>query len=166
MVKNEGGRVERTGIVDADDFMFNQSTIAKLHKTELDAYNGSKIYPYSTDRIDNVFQKNNMFSGEPYLFFGKKDTITDQEKEHFEYLYYYYVAYNSGFGRNKKAEFKRYNIYGSNGTFTPTINISNILKDALQQLKYFLDEQRLSNPSFCNTIYTAVVEELASRQQQ
>ena len=78
MVKNEGGRVERTGIVDADDFMFNQSTIAKLHKTELDAYNGSKIYPYSTDRIDNVFQKNNMFSGEPYLFFGKKDTITDQ----------------------------------------------------------------------------------------
>ena len=143
--------------------MFNQSTIAKLHLTELDVYNGSKIYPYSTDRIDNVFQKNNMFSGEPYLFFGKKDTITDQEKEHFEYLYYYYVAYNSGFGRNKKAEFKRYNIYGSNGTFTPTINISNILTDALQQLKDFLDEKRKSNSSLFNTIYTAVDNDIKRR---
>lgn len=131
---------------------------------------GRIINPYSTNVIDEVCHKENKISGEPYLFFGKEDIITHQQITSSQGPNYYsYVAFNSGFGSSKKATFKMFNkdaLRFGQDTTTPTIDIKNIPNKYLRQLRDFLNKKRNSeDPTFCNTIYEAVIEVVGPSQQ-
>jgi len=90
---------------------------------------------------------------------------------HPNYRYYQFLAFNSGFGNSKKAIFKKLGyIELHNGMYDTNIedvaDISEISKDALKELRNFIIEQRQQDPTFCKTIFDAVVEVVGLPQQQ
>jgi hypothetical protein len=122
--------------------------------------------------------KNDRFQ-EPFIFFGKNiygELHTINKKKYYLHyeptVYYEYVAFNKGFPPFKTAGFKKVNInmvaLGEDYHYSfPDIIISEIPNDALIQLRNFISEQRTSeHPTFCNTIYTAVVERIVPPEQQ
>ena len=120
-------------------------------------------------------RKNDKFN-EPYIFFSPKikndrlPTIINETNDWILYshnvptMYYEYVAFNEGYTRfNKTAKFKQVKITNSsigNHYSFPDILISEIPNNALIQLRDFILKQRIerNDSTFCNTIYTAVVE--------
>jgi hypothetical protein len=131
----------------------------------------------SISNVPRVTVKTNIFSREPYLFFGIIDRFTGRTIEQSSSYgkHYLYVAYNSGFGNSKKAMFKKFknNDNGYSIVITPEheyireVYITGIAKNYLIELRDFITEQRttLNDPTFCNTIYTAVEAELQRKQQ-
>ena len=126
--------------------------------------------------VPSVTVKTNIFSREPYLFFG----IIDRFRRTIENLssygkHYFYVAYNSGFGNSKKAMFKKFNNpdNGYSMVITPEhehiheVYITGIQNDYLIELRDFIIQQsnKLNDPTFCNTILTAVIGVVGPPQQ-
>ena len=156
--KIRGGEAEGTGIIDKRDFFIKNYHIFRNNNRIIKG-SGSNPDSFITIDIPDVADKTNNFSGEPYLFFGKPELIDIGNNSSEEYpLKYFYVAYNSWFGPFKIAKFKTND--------TKNIDIKKILTISLMLLKKFLDEKRISNPSFCDTIYAAVEQELSRREQQ
>ncbi len=83
-------------------------------------------------------------------------------------MYYEYVAFNEG-RFSKTAKFKQVKIntsFVSNPYSFPDVPISEIPPDALIQLRDFILQQRTpEHPTFCNTIYNAVVAITGPPQQ-
>ena len=137
----------------------------KVLKSDIDT---KKIQP-------RLKRKNDKFN-EPYIFFSPKirkdnypyvvDSINDSLlfSHYVPTMYYEYVAFNEGYTRfNKTAKFKKLEI---NNTAFNDVPISEIPKEALIQLRDFIIEQRKQEDStFCNTIYTAVVDVVGEPQQ-
>ena len=105
-------------------------------------------------------------SREPHIFFGGpvSPTFTDRPP----YIYYYqYVVYNSGYGNSKKAKFNQ--LIGAEfvNSFSVKENvlIRQIPEDALIKLRDFIFDQRKQDPTFCKTIFNAVVEVVGPPQQ-
>ena len=160
--KIRGGEAEGTGTIELGDFFIkNYSTT--VNKIVVGQYTNPNSF--NTSDIPDVLIKKNNFSSEPYLFFGKPDYIPIRKNYNINHypLYYYYVAYNRGFGPLKTANFKTN--YTKNNDIKK-IDINEIPEIYLLSLKKFLDEKRISNPSFCDTIYAAVEQELSRREQQ
>jgi hypothetical protein len=114
------------------------------------------------ESIDFVKVKRNKVSNEPYLFFCPNDNRTTYLHTDFT-RYYKYLACNSGFGKFKKAIF-----YKFNSERVERIDIRNIEPiNILYELKKIILEQLRNpeDPTFCNTIYNAVEEELQRKQQ-
>jgi hypothetical protein len=106
-------------------------------------------------------------SREPHIFFGGpvSPTFTDRPP----YIYYYqYVVYNSGYGNSKKAKFNQ--LIGAEfvNSFSVKENvlIRQIPEDALIKLRDFIFDQRKQDPTFCKTIYDAVVAVVGGKPQQ
>ena len=162
--KMSGGTITDGGELDKDDFII-----------------GDNISNYES--IDNckLIRKNDRFE-EPFIFVGKKiyGTLVEGSKNKYSdqpIVYYEYVAFNEG-RFSKTAKFNR--LYISNlwsyNTNTYELNykikdvqISEIPKGALEELKKFIDKKRNRSNSlfekntFCNTIYKAVDDELSNR---
>ena len=154
--KIRGGEAEGTGIIDKRDFFIKNYHIFRNNNRIIKG-SGSNPDSFITIDIPDVADKTNNFSGEPYLFFGKPDYIPIRKNYNINHypLYYYYVAYNRGFGPLKTANFKTN--YTKNNDIKK-IDINEIPEIYLLSLKKFLDEKRISNPSFCDTIYAAVTQ--------
>ena len=191
--KMRGGDIGTDGILTANDFFITNvniqiNEIDQYHKNHGKHYNlgHSSMRPLIRYNITNFNEispcrlkiKNDRFQ-EPFIFFGKKihgelNVINKIDYYvHFEPIVHYeYVAFNNGFPPFKTAGFKKIIISSSSIGFEyiysfPDIdNISEIPKDELIQLKDFILQQRTSeHPTFCNTIYTAIVQELERRSQ-
>jgi len=124
--------------------------------------------------------KYNVFSKEPYIFYG----ITHYDPRNGRVLYYFnYVAYNSGYFGFKKPKFKyihvNYDHTHHNFIFEifeqPNGNIPSVrsfLKNSECLIKYIETErQKLHDSDFCSTIYDYVKtkkdeEELRQRRQE
>jgi hypothetical protein len=125
--------------------------------------------------VPPVTVKTNIFSREPYLFFGIINRFRRTIENSSSYgKHYFYVAYNSGFGNSKKAMFKKFNNpdNGYSMVITPEhehiheVHITGIQNDYLIGLRDFIIQQRteLNDPTFCNTIYNAVIEQTGPPQ--
>ena len=165
-----------TGIPSVDDFLIRKipmeqfqkitTNIKKLHaRIEIKHYIDNK-------ETHNVKVITNIVSQEPYLFFYPEPNEMTHSSAfiHRNYRYYQYLAFNSGFGNSKKAIFKKLgyiklsNDIHYDKNIEDVEEISKIPKDALIQLRDFILEQRThEDPTFCNTIYTAVVQDLERR---
>lgn len=126
------------------------------------------------EKTQDVKVITNFASQEPYLFFypESKDMSLASAFIHPNYRYYQYLAFNSGFGNSKKAIFKKLGYTKiSNRRYDKNIeDVVNIAKeipqDALIQLRDFILQQRTpEDPTFCNTIYNAVVAITGPPQQ-
>ena len=121
-------------------------------------------------------KKNDRFQ-EPFIFFGKQIDINPYSVNTHSYIYqhykpivyYEYVAFNKGITLFKSAVFKKIYITRINSnkikySFSDVL-ISKIPIEALEQLRDFIIYQRQQDPTFCKTIYKAVVEVLGPQQQ-
>lgn len=131
------------------------------------------------DSINNfrLTRKQDRFQ-EPFIFFGKKiyRLINPSNSNIFtSIMCYEYVAFNEGIFQ-KTAKFNQLSIKSQfnfeNRIYQPEyiikseyFTIDQIPRDALIKLKEFITNQRdeLTDPSFCKTIYKAVIEELRLR---
>ena len=174
--KMRGGGVRTTGIPSVDDFLIRKIPMDIFTSKIVDNYNGHSRTDYHIDLTETPYVNvmNNFLSQEPYLFFNpesnKMDTKSSKSIRHPNYRYYKYLVFNGGFRNPKEAIFKKLDyIEMSDGMYERNINnttISDISFEELKQLRDFLFEQRRQDPSFCNTIYTAVVERTGSPEQQ
>jgi len=134
---------------------------------------GFKVFKRDIDtkKIQPRLKRKNDIFDEPFIFFSpkiRKDNLPflrDNKNDWLIYahtvptMYYEYVAFNEG-RFPKTAKFKQIQInksFASNPYSFSDVEISEIPKDALIQLRDFILEQRTSeHPIFCNTILTAV----------
>lgn len=174
--KMRGGGVKLTGIPSVDDFLIRKIPIENFKNNTTNILEGHSYIKYHIDREETQDVKviTNFASQEPYLFFYPESSEMSHATAlvHPNYRYYKYLAFNSGFGNSKKAIFKKLGyIERSNRKFDRNIedvvDISKeIPKEALIQLRDFILEQRKQEDStFCNTIYTAVVDVVGEPQQ-
>lgn len=134
-----------------------------------------------TEKIQPILKRKNDKFNEPYIFFSPKirkdnfPSLIDNKNDWLLFshyvptMYYEYVAFNEGYTRfNKTAKFKQVQI-NKNSSFPysfPDVPISDIPKDALIQLRNFLDKKRdpesdiFEKTTFCKTIYDAVIDEI------
>jgi len=178
--KMRGGDIDTDGILTKDDFLitdvrivYEQITSNIVIESNSSIKKNRSFLRYSIIDFDTILPcrlkiKNDRFQ-EPFIFFGKtiygesKTINTIKYYDDFEPIVHYeYVAFNKGFPPFKTAGFKKVNIR-RNGLmcyydFPDVDNILEISIEALKQLRDFLFKQRRQYPSFCNTIYTAVVE--------
>jgi hypothetical protein len=153
--KMRGGTITDGGELDETDFII-------YDKLEYES-----IAPCRLTRKQDRLQ-------EPFIFFGK---IIDVVKDPFgrticSIMHYEYVAFNEGLFQ-KTAKFNEFYIKSvhnyTTGEYEPKyiinsdFTIDQIPRDALRELKEFIEQQRKNNPSFCKTIYNAVSEELSLR---
>jgi len=112
------------------------------------------------EQIKPVFEKKSMFFKEPQLFFGLSKSNIGSAR------YYKFVAYNSGFGNNKKAKFDKFILNNtlSKSTHEENIDIAEIPLDDLLILKDFLDKEE--NQSYYRTIRGAVYTNLKTEKRQ
>ena len=103
-----------------------------------------------------------MVLNEPYLFFCPNNNRTIFLTHDFT-RYYKYLACNSGFGKFKKAIFYKFNSERVERIDINKIEERYALIQALIQLRDFILQQRDQDPTFCETILTAVEEELQRR---
>jgi len=158
--KMRGGDVRKTGIPSVDDFVIRiiQPDFMRNHITTGNGQGGNRPSFIDTEETDFFKVERNKYSGEPYLFFFPNDARTTFLHEPF-IRHYHYLACNSGIGEFKKAIF--YNDQAQK------IQINHIQKSyVLTNLINFILEQRKQDPRFCNTIYTAVEQELERREEQ
>lgn len=143
----------------------------KLLKSDIDT---EKIQP-------RLKRKNDKFN-EPFIFFSPKirednyPSLIDKKNDWLLFshyvptMYYEYVAFNEGYTRfNKTAKFKKLEINSStafNPYSYPDVSIRKIPENALIKLRNFIIEQRQQDPTFCKTIFDAVVEVVGLPQQQ
>jgi hypothetical protein len=172
--KMMGGYVKLTGIPSVDDFLIRKIPIENFENNTTNILEGHSYIKYHIDREETQYVKviTNFASQEPYLFFYPESSEMSHATAlvHPNYRYYQYLAFNSGFGNLKEAKFKKLgHIKLPNGRYDKNIenvhNISEIPKDALIKLRDFIFDQRKQDPTFCNTIYDAVVEVVSPRQQ-
>ena len=175
--KMRGGGVRTTGIPSVDDFLIRKIPMDIFTSNAVDNYNGHARTDYYIDQTETPYVNviNNFLSQEPYLFFNPESNQMDTKKSfkiirHPNYRYYEYLVFNGGFRNPKEAIFKKLGyIQMSDGICERNINnttISDIPLEALKQLRDFLFEQRRQDPSFCNTIYTAVIKQTRPPEQQ
>jgi hypothetical protein len=163
-----GGDIDTDGILSSKDFSITDVKITsnQLNIVPNSSYNyGGFPRPLFHYKIVNnndippciLKRKNDRFQ-EPFIFFGKKIIGKLIEGENLTYsnepsMYYEYVAFNEG-RFSKTAKFKQFTIRGYS---FPDVDISEIPKDALIELRDFIIEQRTpEHPTFCNTILTEV----------
>lgn len=174
--KMRGGGVRTTGIPSVDDFLIRKIPMDQFERNTINILEGHGLIKHHIDSEETQDVKviTNVASQEPYLFFypESKEMKITTALVHPNYRYYQYLAFNSGFGNSKKAIFKKLGyIERSNRKFDRNIedvvDISKeIPKEALIQLRDFILEQRKQEDStFCNTIYTAVVDVVGEPQQ-
>jgi hypothetical protein len=190
--KMRGGDIDMDGILTDNDFLIRDvdiicQEIDSNNKNHQKHYNlGNRtMRPLTRFSIKNFYEispcrlkiKKDRFQ-EPFIFFGKKIygelNIINKINYYVHYepiVHYEYVAFNKGFPPFKTAGFKKVNIH-RNGfecyySF-PEIRISEIPNDALIQLRDFILNERIerNDPTFCNTIYTAVVVKLTGPPEQ
>jgi len=123
--KMRGGDVKTTGITSRNDFIINDTNLPL------------------------VFVKENFFSKEPYLFFGKK---SNKDRN-----YYEYVVYNTGFFP-KKVRFELFDI--QSGNIDRNITISEISTENLTILQDYIKDVRKTRRLYCSTIFNVVETEL------
>lgn len=182
--KMRGGDVKWTGIPSVDDFLIRKIPMDQFKRnTKLFQSKHMRIpvqHYIDHEETQDVKVITNVASQEPYLFFypNAKEMYDSNSVVHPNYRYYQYLAFNSGFGNSKKAIFKKLcNIKLPNDRYDKNIeDVVDISKEipieALSQLLDFLNKKRnqrsdsFVHPTFCNTIYTVVVEELQRKQQQ
>ena len=167
--KKMKGGFSTLGGVEGQDFYFDQELLKKIELRE----NNNGKYRYSLNKVDPVKVKTSF--GRKHLFFGKVEYITPYSWNDNQYgKYYLYVVYK---GKNNEVVFRKNNTGGSslfvsNNPFvkvdpTPKIDISDIYPvSSLNELKIFLDEKRVSDPTFCNEIYEKVTTYLQNRQKK
>ena len=182
--KMRGGDIDVDGELTPNDFLIKYSYETKnisngyrmgtmgyeVLKNNLDI---SKITPRLT-------RKNDIFD-EPFIFFCPK-IINNHLNIHIQttnmityhhnlpIMYYEYVAFNEG-RFSKKAIFKKLGyIIRLNSSYDKNIedvdNISDIPKEALIKLRDFIIKQRQQDPTFCKTIYNAVVAVVGPPQKR
>ena len=126
------------------------------------------FYIETTSNTLNVNPKiqYSFLSREPHIFFGGPvyPTFTDR----LPHIYYYkYVVYNSGYGNSKEAKFNQ--LIGAefvtSFSVKENVSIGQIPEDALIKLRDFIFDQRKQDPTFCKTIFNAVVEVVGPPQQ-
>jgi len=177
--KMRGGAITDGGELSNEDFLITDVRITseQLNFVPNISHNyGGFPRPLFHYKIENynyippcrLIRKNDRFQ-EPFIFWGKKIIGKLIEGENLTYsnepsMYYEYVAFNEG-RFPKTAKFKQFTVQRY---LFPNIDISEIPEDALIQLRDFILQQRteLHDPTFCNTIYTAVVQDLERRSQQ
>jgi len=129
--KMRGGDVKTTGITSRNDFIINDTNLPL------------------------VFVKENFFSKEPYLFFGKK---SNKDRN-----YYEYVVYNTGFFP-KKVRFELFDI--QSGNIDRNITISEISTENLTILQDYIKDVRKTRRLYCSTIFNVVETELKQPTRQ
>ena len=166
--KMRGGDIDTDGELSSKDFLITDVIIKseQLNHVQNSSYNyGGFPRPLFHYKIVNnndippciLKRKNDRFQ-EPFIFFGKKIIGKLIEGENLTYsnepsMHYEYVAFNEG-KFLKTAKFKQFTIRGYS---FPDVDISEIPKDALIELRDFIIEQRTpEHPTFCNTILTEV----------
>ena len=192
--KMRGGTITDGGELSHPDFIIKKEKLHIIHNVEYEEQNSylyGQEHPHATHKYKIVnydhiqpcelIRKKDRLQ-EPFIFFGKKIYGEIVEGSKNEYLnepivYREYVAFNKGLTRfNKTAKFKK--LYISNGFsyrsgvnedhyhyHYPDFEISEIPIDALEQLRDFIIQQRtLEHPTFCKTIYKAVIDELDTRK--
>ena len=176
--KMRGGGVRTTGIPSVDDFLIRKIPTEEFETVTTNILEGHGWNKYYIDREETQDVKviTNFVSQEPYLFFYPESNKMRPDVRllrmvHPNYRYYQFLAFNSGFGNSKKAIFKKLGyIELHNGMYDTNIedvaDISEISKDALKELRNFIIEQRQQDPTFCKTIFDAVVEVVGLPQQQ
>jgi hypothetical protein len=144
---------------------------------------GYKVFKkeIDTNTIQPRLKRKNDKFNEPFIFFSPKirtdnmPVIVDNKNDWLLFshyvptMYYEYVAFNEGYTRfNKTAKFKQVQInnFMFNPYSFPDVQISDIPMEALIQLRNFIIEQRQQDPTFCKTIFDAVVEVVGLPQQQ
>jgi hypothetical protein len=179
--KMRGGDIDTDGILTENDFLIKyeydnyghlgnygrRAEGYKVLKTNLDI---KKIQP-------RLKRKNDKFN-EPHIFFYpniRQDNLPSLILNKNDYLlfshnvptmYYEYAAFNEGYTRfNKTAKFKKVKINNTPSNSFPDVPISAIPDEALIQLRNFIIEQRKQDPTFCKTIYNAVVAVVGEPQQ-
>jgi hypothetical protein len=175
--KMMGGYVKLTGIPSVDDFLIRKIPMELFEKNTIHIQNNNmhtSVKHYNDlEETQDVKVITNVASQEPYLFFypEAKEMSHASSFVHPNYRYYQYLAFNSGFGNSKKAIFKKLGYiklpndrYDKN--IEDVVNISTeIPKKALTQLRNFILDQRQQDPTFCKTIYNAVVAVVGEPQQ-
>ena len=189
--KMRGGDIDTNGILKDNDFLIKykyemNGNLMNNYKKRSDGYTVLKS-DIDTEKIQpRLKRKNNIFA-EPFIFFSPKireDNLPSIIKEtnglivyssKVPTMYYKYVAFNEG-RFSKTAKFKQVQInnitYVGNSYSFPDVQISEIPKEALEELKEFIEKKRKRNNNsfekntFCNTIYNAVIEELRLRDIQ
>jgi hypothetical protein len=174
--KMMGGYVKMTGIPSVDDFLIRKIPMELFEKNTTNILEGHSYIKYHIDREETQDVKviTNFASQEPYLFFYPESSEMSHATAlvHPNYRYYQYLAFNSGFGNSKEAIFKKLGyIQISNDRYDKNVEdvpiISEIPQEALIQLRDFIFVQRTpEHPTFCNTIYTAVVERIRPPAEQ
>ncbi len=180
--KMRGGDIDTDGILTSNDFLIRDVNILGEeieinhlnHKKHMNL--GHNTYrPLKRFHITNFSDispcilkiKNDRFQ-EPFIFFGKKIhgelnviNFIDYYVHFKPIVHYKYVAFNKGFPPFKTAGFKKIEInkiFQEYSYSFPDVQILEIPKDALIQLRDFILQQRTSGDStFCKTIYNAVV---------
>ncbi len=181
-----GGDIDTDGILTTNDFLINYDYeeyghLGNNYGKRSDGYKVLKS-DIDTEKIQPRLKRKNDKFNEPFIFFSPKirednyPTLIDKKNDWLLFshkvptMYYEYVAFNEGYTRfNKTAKFKKVEINNSSYNLYsfPDVEISEIPNKELIQLRDFILNQRTpEHPTFCKTIFDAVVEVVGPPLQQ
>jgi hypothetical protein len=161
--KMRGGTITNGGELSKEDFLIENVKIVEKNNNEGGISRARYFNIEGFDEIENckLVIKNNFFK-EPFIFFCK---TTDRPNVSFTpSVHYKYVVFNEGIFL-KTVKFKEVILeinrmdFSINYTF-PDVDISNIPISALEHLKEFISNQRITDPTFCSKLYSVVEIEL------